>query len=76
MRGVLIDFRGVEQGLRRDAAFVEADAAQLPVFGQQDLEPARRRPFRGHVAARSTADDDEVVHSRFQVSGFGCRDVS
>jgi hypothetical protein len=52
---------GVKQRLGRDAADVEAGAAQrLPAFDAGGLKPQLRRPDRGHVSARSSADHDHV----------------
>ena len=54
--------RGVQQGLRRDAAHVQAGAAQrLAAFHAGGLEAKLRAADRGNVAAGTGADDDDVV---------------
>src|SRR5262249_27869774 len=53
--------RAVQERLGRDAAPVAADAAQLRLLHDRDLEPELRRPHRRDVAARPRADDREVV---------------
>src|SRR5690606_25762244 len=57
---LLDDASGVEQRLRRDAADVEADAAERrPALDQRDVEPEVRRAERRRVAARARAEHDE-----------------
>jgi hypothetical protein len=55
-------FRRVEQGLRGDAAHVEASAAQrLAPFGTGGLEAELRSADRRDVAAGAGTDDKDVV---------------
>ena len=48
--GVVVYFGAVKQGFGRDASFVQADAAQFPLFEQHDVQPFRTGAFRSHVA--------------------------
>src|SRR5208283_3551702 len=59
----MIDLRGPQQGLRWDAAPVEADAAQLVALDDRGLHPELRRPDRRDIAAGSATDDNEVERS-------------
>src|SRR3546814_9612110 len=55
-------FRRVEHRLRRDAADVEAGAAQrLAPFGARGLEAQLRRADRRDIAAGAGTDDKDVV---------------
>jgi hypothetical protein len=54
------DFRGAQQRLGRDAAPVEADAAQLVALDDRGLEAQLRRADRADIARRPAADDDHV----------------
>src|SRR5690606_10058444 len=57
----LILFRGVQQRLRRDAAHVEAGAAQRPaLFNTGHLQAILRGPNRGHVTARTCTNYNHV----------------
>ena len=59
----------VEQRLRRDAADVEARAAErFVLLDTRDAHAELRGPDGRHVAARPRADDDEVVAVRHQTS--------
>ena len=54
--------RGREQGLRGDAADVEAGAAEgLVLFDNGDLEAQLRGADGADIAARPGSDDDEIV---------------
>ena len=59
----LVDHRGdVQHRLRRDAADVEADAAErLVALDQHDLEAEVGGAKRGRVAARAGAEDEQVA---------------
>src|SRR3989304_365258 len=59
-RHVVIDFGRAQQCLGRDAAPVEADAAELIALDDGGLEAELRRPDRGHVSARPGADHQDV----------------
>ena len=64
---------GVEQRLRRDAADVEAGAAEGgALLDDGDLQPELRGADGADIAARAGADDDEIVldHSRQSVAGL------
>jgi hypothetical protein len=51
----------VEQRLARDAADVEAGAAERgALFHERDLEPELRRAKSADITARAGADDNEV----------------
>ena len=54
---------GVEESLGRDAAHVEAGAAQRLLLYQEDLLLPRAQALRGDIAAGTAADDDDVVRS-------------
>ena len=55
------DLGGVQQGLGRDAADVEADSAQgWPAVHKHDVLAQVGRPERGRVAARPGAEDEYV----------------
>src|SRR6185503_9188973 len=57
----LEQFRGVEQSLRRDAADVEAGAAErLAALGAGGLQPELCRADRGDIAAGAGADHQDV----------------
>ena len=67
------DLGGVQQGLGRDAADVEADSAERrPAVDQHDLLAQVGRAERGRVAARPGAEDE---HVRGDVTGrcYGAR---
>jgi hypothetical protein len=54
-------FGGVEEGLARDAADVEAGAAEGGAFlDERDLEAELGGAEGAHIAAGAGADDDEV----------------
>src|SRR3546814_16440637 len=62
IRGFLIEFRGVQHRLGRDAADIEAGAAQrLPAFGAGGLEAKLRGADRRDIAARTGADHQNVI---------------
>ena len=72
--GLLEQLGGVEQGLGRDAADVEAGAAQrLAALDAGGLQPELRGPDRGDIAARPGADHDHVEVSVCHVSLFNVR---
>src|SRR4029079_1262581 len=49
-----------EQGLRRDAAAMEARPADLVLVDEGDLQAELGRPEGGRVAARARAEHDEI----------------
>ena len=54
--------RGLQQRLRRNAADVEAGAAErAPLLDAGDAKPQLRGADRRHVAARPAADDNEII---------------
>ena len=57
---VVEDLGRAQQRLGRDAAPVEADAAQIFALDDRGLEAELRRADRGDVAAGPGADDDDV----------------
>ena len=62
MPGLFKQFGGVQQRLRRNAADVEAGAAEgLVLLDHRDLHAELRRADGADVAAGTGADDDEVV---------------
>ena len=69
---VVIDFRRAQQRLGRDAAPVQADAAEIGFLDDRGLETELRRTNGGDVAAGAGADDDDVEgcigHTRAPVS--------
>ena len=56
----MIDFRGAQQRLGRDAAPVEADAAEMLGLDHRHLHFQLRRTDRRDIAARAAADHDQV----------------
>src|SRR5690606_6665947 len=75
MLDALVVLRGLEERLGRDAAHVEAGAAQpvlargvLPLFHAGGGEPELRRPDGGNVAGGAHADDDDVEGLHRQIS--------
>src|SRR3954471_17863180 len=60
MLHVVIDFRRAQQRLGRNAAPVQADAAEIGFFDDRGLEAELRGADRGDVAAGAGADDDNV----------------
>ena len=60
--GLLEQLGGVQQRLRRDAADVEAGAAEgRALLDHRDLHAELRRADRADIAAGAGADDDEIV---------------
>ena len=59
--GEMQDFRRAQQRLGRDAAPVEADAAQMLALDDGGLQPQLRGADRRHIAAGAGADDDDVI---------------
>ena len=57
---MLIDLGRAQQRLGRDAAPVEADAAQLLALDDRGLQPELRCPDRRDVAAGPGTDHDDV----------------
>ena len=58
---VAVHRRRLEQLLGRDATPVQAGAADLLLLDHGDVETGRRAVQSGRVAARSPADDHDVV---------------
>jgi hypothetical protein len=54
---------GIEECLGRDAAYIEAGAAQRLLLYQEDLLLPRAQALSGDIAAGTAADDDDVVSS-------------
>src|SRR6266446_4888962 len=67
----VVDLGGAQQRLCRDAAPVEADAAELLTLDDCGLHAELRRPDRGDIAARPTAQHHDVEgslrHARYSV---------
>ena len=60
--GFLVQFRGVQQRLRGDAADIEAGAAEGGVLlDHRGLQSELRRANGAEIAAGTAADDDEIV---------------
>jgi hypothetical protein len=57
----MVNFRAAQQRLGRNAAPVQADAAEIGFFHDRGLEPELRRADRRDIAAGTGADDDEIV---------------
>ena len=57
---VVVDLGRAQQRLGRDAAPVQADAAEIGFFDDRGLETELRGADRGDVAAGAGADDDDV----------------
>ncbi len=62
LAGVVGDLGGVQQGLRRDAAAVQARAADLVALDHGDREVQLGGAQGGRVPAAAGAEDDDVVH--------------
>src|SRR5262245_23968600 len=66
------DFGRTQQRLGRDAAPVETDAAEIGTLDDRGSKAELRRADRGHIAARSGADNDDieggVSHARARIS--------
>ncbi len=61
---LVVEGRGLQQELGRDAPAQEAGPAERPIpLHDRGLEPELRRAHRGHVAARTGADHHQVVRS-------------
>ena len=60
LAGVVGDLGGVQQGLGRDAADVQAGAAELVLLDQADGEAQLDGAQRRGVAAASATEDDKV----------------
>src|SRR4051794_32835796 len=56
----MMDLRGAQQRLGRDAAPIEADAAEMLALYEPRLHPELRRPYRRDIAAGSPADHHKV----------------
>ena len=57
---VVVDFGRAQQRLGRDAAPVQADAAEIGFLDDRGLEAELRGADRGDIAAGPGADDDDV----------------
>ena len=57
----VVDLAGAQQGLRRDAAPVEADPAEVLTLDERDREAELPRPDRSRIPARPSADHHYVV---------------
>ena len=61
VQGVLVDLGGVEEGLRRDAADVEAGAAEgIVLFHEGHLEAELAGLDGGDIATGTGTDYDEI----------------
>ena len=71
---VVINFRRTQQRLGRDAAPVEADAAEIVALDDRRLEAELRRADGGDVAAGPGTDDEDVErgvgHHTTIITGF------
>jgi hypothetical protein len=65
----VMDFRRAQQGFGRDAAPVQADAAELVALDERGLHAELRRPDRRDITARPAADHHQV-ESRLRHSSF------
>ncbi len=64
-RRIVDDLGSMQQGFGRDAADIQADAAQHRIaLDQDDVQSQVRRPERRRVPARSCADDDKLGEVR------------
>ena len=68
MLRVMINFGRAQQRFGRNAAPVEADAAQMFAFDDGGLEAQLRRADRRDIAAGSAADDEDVIGFRHQLN--------
>ncbi len=58
MLHIMIDFGRTQQRLGRDAAPVEANAAEIFALNNRDLQPKLRCTDGGNIATGATAEDD------------------
>ena len=58
---VLVGLGGVQQRLGGNAALVQAHAAQGVLFKQQGAQPRVRGALRSEIAARTAADNDQII---------------
>ena len=65
MLHIMIDFRRTQQRLGRDAAPVEADAAQIFALNNRGFQPELRGADGGNIATGAGTEDDEVVVQTF-----------
>jgi hypothetical protein len=70
-----VELRGLEHGLGRYAAAVEAGAAQAVALDQEGASAELGGAERGHVAAGTATDDGDVI-TRGQASLLGLRYAS
>ena len=59
MAGLLELIGGVDQGLRRNASYVEAGAANVFAFDKSGGDPELRSTDRRDIAAGTAADDEQ-----------------
>ena len=73
VHGIVIDLRGVEQRLGRDAAPVQAGAAHLPALHDGGMQPQLGGAQRGGVPTGACANDDQlIVRHRSSSCVFRC----
>ena len=63
----VIGFGGMDQRLGRNAAAIEAGAAQSPLLDQDDIQPQLTRPDRGHIAAGAASDHQHLCLQSFRL---------
>ena len=71
MFDVALDGRRLEERLRRDAATVQAGAAERIFLDEGHLQAGGRGVQRGGIPTRATADDDEIeriTHGRHGIA--------
>jgi hypothetical protein len=69
----LVDLGGAQQGLRGDAAPVQADAAQVFAFDHCGFLSELGGADGGHVAAGATAEDHDVERISHAGASMGSR---
>ena len=69
MGKALVFLAGLQQGLGRDTAPVQADAAQVLTLDDGDLLPQLAGADGGDIAARAGTDDDKVEFCRLRRGG-------
>ena len=72
MQRCLILLGAVQKALGRDAAFVQAGAAQRALFNQRRSQSGFSRAFRAKISARPAADHNQIIflHNKFLLFCF------
>jgi hypothetical protein len=61
MQGMVVGFRGLQQGLGWHATFVQTNSTELLSFHQEDFQSIPGGLFCGNVTGRAGANDSQIV---------------